>query len=170
MGDPSINLDDTDADAIALAGYFGGSIVQDVLAAGRSESVTVDEILDGAEQSLATVEGWFRAQKAVADRHGVRLLAYEGGQHLVCPDDNRPQALVDKLIEANRHPRMGDLTRRLLDAWFRSGGGVFCYYLLVKQPAEYGSWGALEHMEQAAGEAPKYGALQAALGALSGSE
>jgi hypothetical protein len=99
--------------------------------------------------------------KKVADSHGVHLVGYEGGQHLVAyggAENN--QALVDKLIAANRDPRMRSIYSKLLDAWYtNSDNGLLMLFDYIEAPSKFGSWGLLESQEQRMETAPKYQAF-----------
>ena len=149
-----------EADALAIAPYFGGEIGDEIIASGEVGTITVDEILVSADQSISQSEEWIRANKAVADRYNVSLIAYEGGQHLVGTGENiHFDTLTQKLVAANDHPRMYDLYRKYLDAWFDNGGELFVAFAYFRRPDRYGSWGVLRHQDQPIEEAPKYRAL-----------
>jgi hypothetical protein len=47
----------------------------------------------------------------------------------------------------------------MLDAWFGNAGGLFAAYQLANTYGIYGSWGALEYLDQPVDEAHKYRAL-----------
>lgn len=94
----------------------------------------------------------------IAKRHGLRLVAYEAGQHVRAHQD---ELLKDKEVQAlllgmNRHPKMGELYTGLLDTWKANGGTLFMHFVDISQYGRYGSWGALEDY---AVESPKYRAL-----------
>ena len=148
------------ADALAIAPYFAGSVADDITADGVVDSITIDEVLDRMEATLPTAIAWTQSNKVVADAHGVALIAYEGGQHLVATGDNRyDDTLTEKLIAANRDQRMYGFYRQYMDGWFNTTDGLFTHYCYVKESRNYGSWGALEHLDQPRAEAPKYRAL-----------
>jgi len=92
----------------------------------------------------------------VAQRYGLALIAYEGGQHLANSGD---EALSDRFIAANRDPRMGEIYLAHLQAWRELGGGVFMAFTDIAQPSRFGSWGVLESLTQDPSAAPKYQAL-----------
>jgi hypothetical protein len=159
------------ADALAIAPYFGGwseeldaNIADAIISNGELGTITVDDILDRAEKSITQSAEWIRGSKAVADSHGLDLIAYEGGQHLVATGGNTNiGTLNEKLIAANTHPRMYDLYRQYLNVWFDNGGGLFVHFNFVRSPNKHGSWGTLEYLDQPVEEAPKYRALLDAL-------
>ncbi|MEB3358756.1 MAG: hypothetical protein VKK04_18665 [Synechococcales bacterium] len=165
-------------DALAIAPYFGFSIRDEY--ATEVESWTrnadgglgklFDEITNGGVLSNSPNRGmdWIaktmQENKAIADRYGVDLVAYEGGQHLVGSQGNEDNAAITKLmIDANRNPRMGEIYEEYLSEWNRIGGGVFVHFTGIGAPGKYGSWGALEHVGQ--DSSPKYDALMSYIGA-----
>jgi hypothetical protein len=93
----------------------------------------------------------------VADELGLKLVAYEGGQHLVgVGGGENNEALTERLQAANRHPRMGEIYRKYYDAWTAAGGDLFCYFSSVGRWSKWGSWGIVEHYDSDPGESPKY--------------
>ena len=103
-----------------------------------------------------------RDNKALAERFGLRLVAYEGGQHLVATGAlMNNEALTEKLIAANRNPRMAQLYDKMFDAWFsESGNELLVLFNSAELPTKYGSWGLLESQEQLPEKAPKYRAFR----------
>jgi hypothetical protein len=157
-------------DALAIAGYFGGTFGQ-----GASQA-TVESWVDQGEEgfkkaitqldqgSLIASEGYddsikgladsFRYYQKVAQDRGLKLVAYEGGQHLL--NSNNPK-LSEFFVNLNRRPEMADLYTKLLEAWKQAGGSVFMNFSDIGRPGKWGSWGALESVGQA--RSPKYDAL-----------
>jgi hypothetical protein len=102
-----------------------------------------------------------RQNKALAERFGLRLVAYEGGQHLVAGEHQNDDALTAKLIAANRNPRMAKLYEKMFDAWYaESGRDLLVLFNSADMPSKYGSWGLLESQEQLPEQAPKYRAYR----------
>ncbi len=121
--------------------------------AAEVERWTVDQLLDHLEsKALPECTAWMKTQKTVADKYGVKLVAYEGGQHLMAifGEENR-EPLTRLLHAANAHPRMGQLYERYFDAWAAAGGDLHCHFNSVAQWSKWGSWGLL----QSAGDDPK---------------
>ncbi len=159
-------------DAIAIAPYFGGYIGGPEYEA-EVETWTVDQLFDELTQGGVLSDGpaGGALQQAydnmanyadLAQQEGLQLLAYEGGQHLVGRRgvyDN--QAITDLFIEANRDPRMGELYKEYFANWYEQGGGLFMNYRNVGTPNKWGSWGALESIDQTS--SPKYDALMEVL-------
>jgi hypothetical protein len=148
------------ADALAVAPYFGHEYGSAEAAPGIA-NLTAPQLLDrvGSE-----VDGPNRdqmlVQAALARKYGLPLIAYEGGQHLVGVGgaENNP-ALTALFAAANRHPRMGEITRRHYQNWFAAGGGVYVAFVYAEAPSKVGSWGVLEFQDQPIADAPKYKAI-----------
>lgn len=148
-------------DVLAIAPYFG-SYLGSPGERSRVAAMSVSELFTELENvALPQAIGWMRDQAAVARARGLSLAAYEGGQHLMGYSgiENDP-AVTSLFIQANRDPRMGLLYRRYLDAWKASGATVLAHYLNCGPYTKWGSWGALEFLEQARADSPKYDALQ----------
>ena len=84
-----------------------------------------------------------RRSKAVAAKYGVKLIAYEGGQHMVAFVKDRE--LVEKISATmhacNRDPRMGHLYTRYFDEWAAVGGDVFTVFSSIGRYSNHGAWG-----------------------------
>src|SRR5205814_3369894 len=96
------------------------------------------------------------AQKQIADAHGLPLVAYEGGQHLIVHRGSKAQALF---LAANHDPRMGAALQRNLDDWKAAGGQLFVEFSYTVRSGAYGFWGLKEH--QLDDQAPKWQAVKA---------
>lgn len=147
-------------DALGIAPYFGGAFGKPETASEISEWTTA-KLLDELQ---AEIDGKNRdqiaAQAEIAKRFGMDLVAYEGGQHLVGFNGaENDDLLTDLFINANRSPRMYDLYKRHLRHWTTQGGGLFVAFNDIGSPSKWGSWGALEYLEQPLAEAPKERAL-----------
>ena len=152
-------------DALALAPYFGLLIPQ--RGNGRQPDAatvagwSVDQILDAAEHDAlpASLKAMTEV-KAVADRHHLRLICYEAGQHLVgVAGGENNDALTAKLLAANRHPRMGGLYTRYLDGWAAISADLMCLFSSVSRWSKWGSWGLLEYYDQTEQDQPKFKAV-----------
>jgi len=162
LEDKAINRAGTRADALAIAPYLGGGIASDLTEQGKTGSIGVPELLDKLEALMPSdVAEATKNNYKIAQQHGVRLIAYEGGQHLVAPGESQNNgAFVDKLIAANRNPRMRSIYARMLDAWYEnSGQGLMVLFNFAETPSKYGAWGLLESQEQELSQAPKYQAF-----------
>lgn len=170
--------------AIAIAPYFGDYVGQeDNLSQVREWTRGPDgglgalfnELLNGGELSggptggaLAQSFGWIDENMNLANSYGVRLLAYEGGQHLVgIGSAGDSEALTTLFTAANRDGRMAELYQRYLAGWNLRGGDLFMHFNDIGSYTRYGSWGALERIGQSS--SPKYDELLAySLGGGSG--
>ncbi|HEX4354757.1 MAG TPA: hypothetical protein VHZ95_17625, partial [Polyangiales bacterium] len=162
LEDAAINPARGAADVLAVAPYAGHSIANDLVEKGKVDSIAVAQILDMLEQSIpAHVRDSTSANQKIARAHGLHLVAYEGGQHLVAyGGSENNQTLVDKLIAANRDPRMGSIYRKMLDAWYsQSDDGLMMLFDYIEAPSKFGEWGLLESQEQPMQSAPKYQAF-----------
>ncbi|GGH23171.1 hypothetical protein SAMN05444007_102135 [Cribrihabitans marinus] len=95
----------------------------------------------------------------VADRHGLDLIVYEGGSHVVGtgPLVDDPE-LTEFYTHLNYTPEMGALYSELLAGWKALGGGLFMAFQDVYRPNRWGSWGHLRHLDDAN---PRWDALTA---------
>ncbi|MCS7090175.1 MAG: hypothetical protein RMN51_03885 [Verrucomicrobiota bacterium] len=153
-------------DALAIAPYFSLNVAPSasghVPAADEIANWSVERVLDHVRQhSLPEAIEQMRAQRVVAERHGLRLIAYEAGQHLVgIQGAENHETLTRLLIAANRHPIMGELYQVYLNAWLQvAGGDLCCLFSSVTAPSKWGSWGLLEGATQTS--SPKYDAVLA---------
>ncbi|MBN2656320.1 MAG: hypothetical protein JXR86_04610 [Spirochaetales bacterium] len=162
LNNSSINNTAARADVLAIAPYFGGSIADGLINEGLDSSVTVDQILDRLESAVyQETAPWTLNNSKVAEKYNVRLIAYEGGQHLLGTYGNENNdTLSNKLIAANRDERMKTIYLRMFDIWTANGGSEFCVFNFIEQHSKWGSWGILEYQDQPVSTAPKYSAVQ----------
>ena len=148
-------------DALAIAPYisFMPSPQNNTLTSDEVATWTVDQVLDRVEtKALPECIGWIKTQKAVADKYGLKLICYEAGQHLVgVGGGENNEALTKLLIAANRHPRMGEIYTKYLNAWRDLGGDLMCIFSSVAASSKWGSWGLLEGADD--DSAPKFNAI-----------
>lgn len=83
----------------------------------------------------------------VAAKHGLRLVMYEGGTHVVGygAQVNDP-ALTAFFTHLNYSPEMAALYDRLLAGWAAVTPEPFNAFVDVSAPSKWGSWGALRHL------------------------
>jgi hypothetical protein len=160
--------------ALAIAPYFGDYIGGDEHVnrvaswAGESDGGLTSlfrELTRGAQLTggptggaVAQSFGWINDNRAVAEQHGVALVAYEGGQHLVGVGSASNNSSITRLFtNANRDARMETLYGDYLAGWSARGGGLFMHFTDIGSYSVYGSWGALEQIGQSV--TPKYSAL-----------
>ena len=156
---PTINPYNISADALSIAPYFGAAVADQIGKNNEISTITVPEILDRAEASITgEVTSWIIANKQVADRYNLALIADQGGQSLVPANFTylNNQTLTDKLIAANEDARMYTQYQEYFSVWFANGGGLMVMFENVYFPTKYGSWGLLEYQDQPISDAPKY--------------
>ncbi|HVE42494.1 MAG TPA: hypothetical protein VNM14_21625 [Planctomycetota bacterium] len=155
------------ADVLAIAPYIGFMVGPETkgdrgedLGAKTVASWTVDQVLDYVEKvSLPQAVANMRMQKKAASERGLRLVAYEAGQHLVgIQGAENDEKLTRLLTAANAHPRMKDLYTRYLDAWSKEGGDLLCHFNSVGSWSKWGSWGLLQYSDENPDLSPKFSA------------
>lgn len=152
------------ADALAIAPYVSlnvGPETKPNLAEVSRWSAA--QVLDHLEShSLPESERWIHDNKQVADRFGLKLVAYEGGQHMVgIQGGENDEALTRVLHAANADPRIEGIYRKYLEAWDREGGDLFCHFSSVSAWSKWGSWGVLQYAGDDPQSSPKYRAVAA---------
>ncbi|MRU16099.1 hypothetical protein FDP25_11725 [Roseovarius sp. A21] len=97
----------------------------------------------------------------VAQAHGLQLVMYEGGSHVVGIGEAVNDAELTAFFQAlNYSPEMAVLYDRLLHGWRDLTDGVFTAYADVYAPTKWGSWGHLRHLGD---DNPRWDALRATL-------
>ena len=133
-----------------------GQARADYLAAHEYDYATdlaIQELRDGSitgdpEGSLQDLQEQFEYHAAVADTYGLDLVMYEGGTHVVTTGAYvGNQELSEFFVHLNYSDGMGDLYNELLDGWVDAGGTLFNAFVDVARPSEFGSWGALRHLD-----------------------
>jgi hypothetical protein len=149
-----------EADAIAIAPYFGNRW-GDPRTADQVAAMSPEELLEALREDVAESRKQTANYAALAHKRGLKLVAYEGGQHLVGRGGTENNDKLTRLFQgANRHPRMKALYLEDLKNWRDEGGGLFCVFSSMGLPSKWGSWGVLEHTAQDPLTVPKYQALQ----------
>jgi hypothetical protein len=143
--------------AIAVGAYVG---VPGDMGLIDNESLTLDTLFPWMHWWLNNkVLPWIIQHKAVADRYGIKLHSYEGGQHLQAVDGKNEQLKLD----AQSDPRMGLVYQHLIQMWHVfSGGGIFGNFALASPSSRWGHWGALTSIDQPT--SVKWEALMSAIG------
>ncbi len=118
-----------------------------------AEDLAVRELRDGSitgndEDSLQGLFELFRYHKAAADAHGLDLVMYEGGTHVVGIGQwVNNDLLTEFFTHLNYSDGMGQLYNELLAGWEAAGGTLFNAFVDVSEPTQWGSWGSLRHLE-----------------------
>jgi len=157
------------ADALAIAPYFGGGLNSEIYNSKDWANLTTDQILDMARSALVSdVLGGVKSSVVIAKKFGVKVIAYEGGQHMggggSCGSGDCCfiPSLQQKFQSANRHPRIKGLYQNMLKAWSLAVGdigGVFTAFSHIGADSKYGSWGALQYQNDDRSKMWKYNAL-----------
>jgi hypothetical protein len=144
----TINPNNIQPDAYAIAPYFGHDVNGDIGVGGSRLATVVNELnssINGADGALQRTEAIYN----LVHPRGYDLIAYEGGQHITshCEPINRSPAICNIYIEYfNR-----------MSQYFT----LFAHYAHTGEPDPSGCWGAVEHTGQWPGESPpKYTAIR----------
>lgn len=147
-------------DALAIAPYLSMNVPTEgkELRAEEVAGWSLDQVFDYMRnQSLPKSIRAIEATKGIADKYGLKMIAYEGGQHMVgigaAVNNDR---LTELLHRANADPRMADLYDKYYDAWTRNGGDLFCYFASVGRWSKWGSWGIMQHYDDDPRQSPKF--------------
>ncbi|KPP85338.1 MAG: Family of unknown function (DUF577) [Rhodobacteraceae bacterium HLUCCO07] len=129
------------------------------------EPVRFDEAIARAaravrEGSLAEVTGTlWPYHREVAQRHGFDFVMYEGGTHAVGHGEATGDETLTEFFKAfNYSDEMAALYTELLEAWEAQGGQLFNAFVDVAPPSQFGSWGALRHLQD---DNPRWDVLMA---------
>jgi hypothetical protein len=151
------------ADALAIAPYLTFCVPaqandRKALTATTVSKWTMEQALDYMEQkALPESLRWIREQKKVANKYGLKLVAYEGGQHMVGVGGGENNEAMTRLFQtANRQPRMGAIYQRYFDGWTTAGGDLFCYFASTSKWSKWGSWGIVEWFDEDGAKSPKF--------------
>ncbi|KIC36726.1 hypothetical protein [Leisingera sp. ANG-M7] len=164
-------IDDSRAQALALAaerGLTGTAAAQfarrhqyDAASVRAGAELRGGQISGNPADTLADLLGRVLPYHAgAAQKHGLDLIMYEGGSHVVgigpMVDDAE---LTGFFTHFNYTDEMGGLYRDLLAGWQALGGSLFTAYADVGAPGKWGSWGALRTLSD---QNPRWDALEQA--------
>lgn len=148
------------ADVLAIAPYISMNISAEGKGLTAMEVATwnVDRFLDYVEtNALPECIRWMRENKKVADQFGLKLVAYEAGQHFVGVAGGENNDNLTKLLHrANAHPRMAGIYAKYFAAWEAGGGDLLCHFSSVGQWSKWGSWGLLQFADDDPKQSPKF--------------
>lgn len=151
-----ISRSEAQARADAASQGLTGSAASAYVAEHRfdlAEDLAVRELRDGSitgngSDSLQGLFDLFRYHKSVADAHGLDLVMYEGGTHVVGIGQwVNNDLLTEFFTYLNYSEGMGQLYTELLAGWEAAGGTLFNAFVDVSEPNQWGSWGSLRHLE-----------------------
>ncbi len=103
------------------------------------------------EGSLAELTGEILPYHAeVAEKAGLRLVMYEGGTHVAAQAERLQDERLTAFFEQfNYSPEMAKLYEQLLNGWMAADGTLFNAFVDVAPASQWGSWGALRHLDDA---------------------
>jgi hypothetical protein len=147
-------------DAVAIAPYF--AVFANPTTASTYTAMTLDQLLAHVRTSVLLESAqWIRNYRPIASTYRVRLISYEGGQHLNGVLGGENDLALNALFDAaNRDPRMKQIYLEYLAAWKSGGGELFVQFNDVSRYTKWGRWGALEYVAQPRAESPKFDAIQ----------
>lgn len=152
-------------DVLAIAPYVSMNVPIEAEVGGLSASKVAAWSLDqvfGYINTVALPEAnrWIDENKQVADAYGVKLVAYEAGQHLVgIAGAENNDKLTNLLMRANQDKRMGEVYAQHLKYWQAAGGDLMCLFNSADKWSRHGSWGLLQHYDDNAANSPKFKAV-----------
>ena len=120
---------------------FDAAVARAVVALRGEETARNDTLV----HTLGTV---LRHHAQVAEEHGLQLVMYEGGTHVVATtgplrDDAEVTAFLHQL---NYSEGMAGLYRDLMAGWATLTEAPFNAFVDVVAPTKWGSWGGLRHL------------------------
>ncbi|MGJ8619658.1 MAG: hypothetical protein ACSHWN_04945 [Methylophilaceae bacterium] len=154
-------------DVLAIAPYISLNIPLQADGSNLDAETVANWRLDKLFATIDTValpqsKQWMQKNKKVADAHGVKLVAYEAGQHLVgVAGAENNDKLTELFLAANQDERMGKAYTEYLDTWQSIGGDLICLFNSTEKWSRHGSWGLLQDYNEAASNSPKFEAVMA---------
>ena len=136
--------------------YLGGFLLLAGCAVLDGADVLALLSLDACDAELAQVQTTLATHVGDAQQRGLRVIAYEGGQHLVGVGAWMQDPTLNGLFDqANIHSRMQTLYENYLQMWKAAGGEMFVLYSDMTDMSQWG-WGILEWYDQDPVTSPKY--------------
>ncbi|MTH33379.1 hypothetical protein GL279_02060 [Paracoccus limosus] len=161
-------------DAYAVSGYFEGGLSADenvarvraLLAQGgeaQARTALRDQLLSGgwpnSGRTIANLRETWDHHARVAGKHGLRLVMYEGGPHIVLPDEVAEDAALAAFYERFAYSaEIAQVQAAALDEWRAAGGEQFNLFVECAGPSRYGYWGLQRHLGD---ENPRWAAVEA---------
>lgn len=171
-------------DAFGIGPYFGDYIAKKEFRAtvkswtrdpDGGKSRLFQEILNGGMLQNGPQGGAFpllsnqlKANKALADKYNLEMVAYESGQHLIRydpPHNVKDPEVLNLFMSVQKDPRMKQAYQRFLQTWQQGGGGLMLHYYGIGEPEPRNFFSMLDHLQQPS--TPKYAALMEYLGSPS---
>jgi hypothetical protein len=119
---------------------------------GSRTGLTLDTIFaEMTSYAEVNVHTWMKSFSALCAANGIKMVAYEGGQHLYGTGS------LDVKLAAQMDPRMKDVLVLNHANWIASGGDLFVHFNLCSGWNQYGSWGLSSDITSEA--TPKWDAI-----------
>lgn len=148
------------ADAVAPAGYFGPN--DEVYGRWQTAgaALTPAAVMKDMEAVLDKESGpWTKAYADLAKKHKLRLVVYEGGQHIQ-PKGQAETPYMPALRAVQFEQGMADVYGRNLKMQKDAGVDLFMAFSSVgAQGSKYGSWGHAESYSSPLSKSPKLRAI-----------
>lgn len=151
-------------DEYAVTGYYGAGMSDDesILRvsgwwndADGGFSTAIRAI---ATETEAKSRPLYRYHAGRAKEHGLDLVTYESGFGERTPNiQAHNQKYTDFLIDLQRRPEIHAIEMANYNAFRAAGGKLYMNFGIIGKPSRYGSWSALEAIDQA--NSPRYQAL-----------
>jgi hypothetical protein len=128
--------------ALGVAPYFGMNLYADRVQNGAwttlRTDLTTEDVLEGMRRSIESynTKPFLTDANALADRLGLKLVAYETGA-----DTMGPFNLTAKK-RASLDPRIKPLIEQFMNQWYRAGGDLAAWYTLGARTydTQFGTW------------------------------
>ncbi len=149
------------ADVLAIAPYVSLNVpptAEDGITEKVVASWNLDKVFDHLNKvALPESANWIKNSKKVADQYGLKLVAYEAGQHLVgIAGAENNEKLTELFLQANADARMGEIYAQSLNIWTQLGGDLICSFHSMSGWSKWGSWGLLRRYGDSPVSSPKF--------------
>jgi hypothetical protein len=120
--------------------------------AGKRAGLTLDTIFaEMTSYAEVNVHSWMKSFARLSAGAGLKMVAYEGGQHLYGTGSTEAK------LAAQLDPRMRDVLLQNAANWSASGGDLLVHYSLCSAWNRFGAWGLSSDITSEAG--PKWDAI-----------
>jgi hypothetical protein len=168
--DEDVNPKKGQVDALAVAPYIGAELAMNLVHKKQHRAITPSELAARLQGCIAKeLHEPTAKNKAIADKFGARLIAYEAGQHLIAQEQaQNDESFINKLIDANRDAQMRAVYTAMFDDWLKTtDNDLMMVFTYIERPTKFGTWGLLESQVEPTEHSPKYQAFRAKLDAMS---
>ena len=144
---------------IAVTTYFGVTTISNEELRNKLFSIIQDPNIDAQSwlasqlldpdygNSIPQITEFLEEISQIARDNGMRMVGYEGGQHLhhsfavAGLTEADIKTMNDFMIGFVRSSQMADLYQVLWDVWAKHGDGAFMQFTDIGSPSKWGSWG-----------------------------